>query len=217
MKKIITAELIGYLVKWFDQTKTAKGNKDAFSYTSAGTITFVAATDINPPYITDSLSGFLTAGKVFETGDLILVSGSVSNNDYFTVAMASASRLTLAFQEDVTAETGPIGAVVISCPTTQAVMASPGYGGSGSVDHGALAGLSDTADHAYAVLIDGTRNIHPVSGMKIGTATSDLLGFYNAAPVDQPAAVADATDAPSTMARLNDLIARMRELGLIAT
>jgi hypothetical protein len=67
------------------------------------------------------------------------------------------------------------------------------------------------------VLANGTRNIAAASGMKIGTATSDQLGFYNSAPVDQPAAVADATDAASTMARLNDLLARMRELGLIAT
>lgn len=55
------------------------------------------------------------------------------------------------------------------------------------------------------------------TGTKIGTATTQLLGFYNKTPVDQPAAVADATDAPSVILRLNDLLARMRELGLIAT
>jgi len=31
------------------------------------------------------------------------------------------------------------------------------------------------------------------TGTKIGTATSQLLGFYNATPVDQPATVADPT------------------------
>jgi hypothetical protein len=55
------------------------------------------------------------------------------------------------------------------------------------------------------------------TGTKIGTATNQLLGFFNAAPVAQQAAVADATDAASTQARLNDLLARLRTLGLIAT
>jgi hypothetical protein len=54
-------------------------------------------------------------------------------------------------------------------------------------------------------------------GVKIGSATSSLLGFFGATPVVQQAAVADATDAASTQARLNDLLARLRTLGLIAT
>ncbi len=54
-------------------------------------------------------------------------------------------------------------------------------------------------------------------GIKIGSATSSLLGFFGATPVVQQAAVADATDAASTQARLNDLLARLRTLGLIAT
>ena len=55
------------------------------------------------------------------------------------------------------------------------------------------------------------------TGTKIGTATTQKLGFFNATPVVQQAAVADATDAASTQARLNDLLARLRALGLIAT
>ena len=54
-------------------------------------------------------------------------------------------------------------------------------------------------------------------GIKIGSATSSLLGFFGATPVVQQAAVADATDAASTQAGLNDLLARLRTLGLIAT
>jgi hypothetical protein len=54
-------------------------------------------------------------------------------------------------------------------------------------------------------------------GIKLGSATTSLLGFYGATPVAQQAAVADATDAASTQARLNDLLARLRTLGLIAT
>lgn len=55
------------------------------------------------------------------------------------------------------------------------------------------------------------------TGTKIGTATTQKIGFFNATPVVQQAAVADATDAASTQARLNDLLARVRTLGLIAT
>ena len=55
------------------------------------------------------------------------------------------------------------------------------------------------------------------TGTKIGTSTTQKIGFFNATPVVQQAAVADATDAASTQARLNDLLARLRTLGLIAT
>jgi len=54
-------------------------------------------------------------------------------------------------------------------------------------------------------------------GIKIGSASTSLLGFFNAAPVVQPAAVADATDAATVITQLNALLARMRTLGLIAT
>jgi hypothetical protein len=55
------------------------------------------------------------------------------------------------------------------------------------------------------------------TGTKIGTTTTQKLGFYNATPVVQPTAVADATDAASVITQLNALLARMRDLGLIAT
>jgi hypothetical protein len=43
------------------------------------------------------------------------------------------------------------------------------------------------------------------------------LGFFQNSSVAQPAAIADATDAASVIARLNDLLAAMRSLGLIDT
>jgi hypothetical protein len=54
-----------------------------------------------------------------------------------------------------------------------------------------------------------------VARINIGAAGE--IGFFGAAAAAQPAAVADATDAASTQARLNDLLARLRTLGLIAT
>jgi hypothetical protein len=55
------------------------------------------------------------------------------------------------------------------------------------------------------------------TGTKIGTATTQKLGFYNATPVVQPTAVADATDAATVITQLNDLLAKLRTLGIIAT
>jgi len=55
------------------------------------------------------------------------------------------------------------------------------------------------------------------TGTKIGTAPTQKLGFWNAPPVAQPAAVADATDAGTTQTQLNALLARLRTAGIIAT
>jgi hypothetical protein len=54
-------------------------------------------------------------------------------------------------------------------------------------------------------------------GIKLGSASTSPLGFYGATPVVRPAAVADATDAVSAISQLNQVLARLRTLGLIAT
>lgn len=54
------------------------------------------------------------------------------------------------------------------------------------------------------------------TGTKLGTATSQKLGFWNATPVTQPTAVADATDATTVISQLNALLSRLRTIGLIA-
>jgi len=57
-------------------------------------------------------------------------------------------------------------------------------------------------------------------GIKIGSATSSLLGFYGVTPVDQPATVADpaggGTVDTEARAAINAIIDRLQELGLIA-
>jgi hypothetical protein len=54
-----------------------------------------------------------------------------------------------------------------------------------------------------------------VTRMTLGSAGE--IGFFGTAAAAQPAAIADATDAATTQARLNDLLAAMRTLGLIDT
>jgi hypothetical protein len=66
------------------------------------------------------------------------------------------------------------------------------------------------ADTANIVLATGT-------GTKIGTATTQKLGFFDKAPVVQPTAVADATTEAEAVTQLNALLTRLRNLGIIAS
>jgi hypothetical protein len=63
----------------------------------------------------------------------------------------------------------------------------------------------------------GDITVGTTTGTKIGTATTQKIGFYNATPVVQPTAVVDATDAATVITQLNDLLAKLRTLGIIAT
>jgi len=54
-------------------------------------------------------------------------------------------------------------------------------------------------------------------GAQIGKASTEKLGFFGATPVDQPAAIADATDAATAITKCNAVIAALEELGLIAS
>tara|TARA_Y100000310_G_C20544376_1_gene744883 strand:+ start:557 stop:952 length:396 start_codon:yes stop_codon:yes gene_type:complete len=61
------------------------------------------------------------------------------------------------------------------------------------------------------------------TGTKIGTGTDQLLGFYNATPVDQPATISDpdqsgdaAADTAANASAIGAIIDRLQELGLIA-
>jgi hypothetical protein len=69
-------------------------------------------------------------------------------------------------------------------------------------------------------LLDEDIILGTTTGTKIGTATNQKLGFYNATPVDQPATVSDPSggavvDAEARTA-INAIIDRLQELGLIA-
>ena len=54
-------------------------------------------------------------------------------------------------------------------------------------------------------------------GLKIGGASTSLLGFYGATPAVQPTAVANATDATTVITQLNALLSCLRTIGIIAT
>lgn len=72
--------------------------------------------------------------------------------------------------------------------------------------------FSNSATLAEAAnLVTGT-----TTGSKIGTATTQKLGFWNATPVVQPTAVADATNGTNVITQLNALLSRLRTIGLVA-
>jgi len=64
-----------------------------------------------------------------------------------------------------------------------------------------------------AIFVDAGANSIKI----MNNAAVARIGFFDAVPVNQPDAVADATGASDVVAQLNLLLARMRELGLIAT
>jgi hypothetical protein len=77
--------------------------------------------------------------------------------------------------------------------------------------------LRISSNRAITVSDGGNVVLGTTTGTKIGTATTQKIGFYNATPVVQPAAVADATTAIDVITQLNDLLAKLRTLGIIAT
>jgi hypothetical protein len=93
----------------------------------------------------------------------------------------------------------------------------------GETHDGVLAWMEDEDYFKFSddIMMLGGENVvlDTSTGTKIGTATTQLLGFYNATPVNQPDAVADVADGllATTITQLNALLARIRELGLITT
>jgi len=65
--------------------------------------------------ITDSASGFLTAG--FQAGDQITVSGSASNDGTYTIGSVAAGTITLLVRNDLTTEAAG-ATVILTAPKT---------------------------------------------------------------------------------------------------
>ena len=87
-----------------------------------------------------------------------------------------------------------------------------------TIDSSQRVGIGTTGPTSLVHLADaGNITVGTTTGTKIGTATTQKLGFYNATPVVQPAAVANATTAIDVITQLNDLLAKLRTLGIIAT
>ena len=95
--------------------------------------------------------------------------------------------------------------MAISQPTSSDKLANPDH----SLSHRVVA--NDPSSPAMSITVDGSGDI------RIAATSAQKIGFFGQTPVDQPAAVADATGAGDIVGQFNYLLARMRELGLIAT
>lgn len=89
--------------------------------------------------------------------------------------------------------------------------------GAGTAGNGSLSVSGGVTAYVLTLQEAGNIIVGTTTGTKIGTATTQKLGFYNATPVVQGASVADATDAGSAITQLNALISRLEATGLIAT
>jgi hypothetical protein len=54
-------------------------------------------------------------------------------------------------------------------------------------------------------------------GARLGQSSTDKIGFYGATPVARPANIVDATDAATAITKLNQVIAALETLGLVAS
>jgi hypothetical protein len=128
------------------------------------------------------------------------------------------------FFDQVTSVLSRIGVVGANTSTTGALTISQ-YSSNGSVGRDVLiissagnVGIGTSSPSSLLHLADaGHITVGTTTGTKIGTATTQRLGFYDATPVVQPTAVADATTAVDVITQLNALLAKLRTLGIIAT
>ena len=74
--------------------------------------------------------------------------------------------------------------------------------------------LNDVSVKDGLAILDGGLS---VVGNTTHGPSSATLGFYGKAAVARPAAIANASDAATVIARLNDLLTAIRAVGLIAT
>ena len=77
--------------------------------------------------------------------------------------------------------------------------------------------LSLASSGTGLTIIDGGAMVlGSTNGFKIGTATTQKLGFYNAAPIVQPAKLNDPADAAGVLAWAANINALLKNLGLMA-
>jgi hypothetical protein len=172
---------------------------DAANYTFSGSGVTVA--DITPLALTVSYAG---TDRIYDGGTAATVVATPTNmvaGDRLTLTVAGGS-----FADKNVAYLTSVASGTIARAQTSTDLSITG----GSINNQAEVG-------SVVRFYSGPGGTGTLRGIKIGSASTSLLGFFGATPVVQQAAVADATDAASTQDRLNDLLARLRTLGLIAT
>jgi hypothetical protein len=141
----------------------------------------------------------IRSSSIVQSGDTLI---TVAGEGFDGVTFPTAARIELQVDGTPGANDMP-GRIVFS--TTADGAASP------------TERLRITSAGVLQIADAGNIQVGTTTGTKIGTATTQKLGFYNATPVVQPAAVANATTSVDVITQLNDLLAKLRTLGIIAT
>lgn len=156
----------------YDEDLTVGGKTAITPYMSAGQIAFVAGAS---PTITDTLSGFVTAG--IKANDVYQIKGSTNNNDFFHVINVTAGTLTLAAMHELTNETAGAGTVTIYPVQDQGIVAGSGL--LSSIFHDRQHAIDSSDDHTSTItqnnLMDADANGLPDdSGLSV-TDVSDAV------------------------------------------
>jgi len=113
-----------------------------------------------------------------------------------------------------------VGSVIGGTLTDGALSSTSGTvtGGVAATFSGAVTGGSFTDGTATltAGALSGVTNLTTTGNTVLGNATTDTLGFYGVGPIVQGAAVTVGSDAASTQAAVNAVIARLQAYGLLA-
>ena len=179
--------------------------------------------DATPIGGTTKAAGGFTTGTF--TGN-VTVGGTLNITGTTTGAAASFTTLTStggALNGTIGAGTAAAGTFTTLTSTGGALNGTIGAGTAASGAFTTVTGTTGTFSGLLTanggITLGDAQNIafNTTTGTKIGTATTQKIGFWNATPVVQPAAIADATDAATAITQQNLILAALRTLGIIAT
>jgi hypothetical protein len=206
------------------QTVTPTANRTISYPDATGTLALVGGSSTQVLY---NASGALAGISTLTFDGTTLTTAGRFVNSYTSLASSPAKAFTGTWFTGGSATTTKPHLLIEPAGTTSTAWSTSGTGlgvNAAAAFAGALlelqiAGVREWAFTGSSLTVADANDIAvgTTTGTKIGTATTQKLGFYNKAPVVQPAAVADATDAASAITQLNLLLSRMRDLGLIAT
>ena len=157
-----------------------------FANIAAATIAFV---DSNPDTITDSGSGFVTAG--FVAGDTIIVTGSASNDGTYTIDSVVAGTITLDAGDALVAEGA--GASVVIKKQLQSADTSSKLAASWGFETGSYDIIFSNGDEAVVTLTNGATTA-TWSPALTAVATNAATTIAYDEPATKPDSISSASD-----------------------
>jgi hypothetical protein len=199
------AEIVGDEARLFSSTATGTGASVSMTATAEGgdaEVKRTATTDLGTANVT-SIATVTDAGGGFAEANSVATS-QAHNATVNSTANVNAGFGSATARNDATSVNGDADA------SSSAFASGDGNATVSSIAEADGAGIATAGVSAFAGGGSAWVKVE-------ADATSARLGFFTTAPIARPAAIANATDAASTQARLNDVLAALRALGLIAS